>query len=189
MTDVLDATTAAAPRTENVRPVASCRAQVAPLTANADAGRAPVLEVAKNAVRPAGRERVDVRFLSRIRAWMVVPVVDFALLMAPLAWRPPQIHAIVTMAVLGTFLLTGGGRYVAPLHLSVLDELPSIVTRLLTAVAAVSAAILYLHQRLEVLIFLETACQAVVLVIVGRFITTRLIALVADAGLPSVTPS
>ncbi len=89
------------------------------------------------------RERAAVRVLSRIRAWMVVPVVDFAMMLAPLAWRPPQIYAIVTMAVLATLLLTGGGRYVAPLHLSVLDELPSIVTRLLTAVAAVSAVILY----------------------------------------------
>ena len=123
------------------------------------------------------------RFLSRIRAWMVVPVVDFALMVAPLAWRPPQIHAIVTMAVLATLLLTGGGRYVARLHLSVLDELPTIVTRLLTAVAAVSAVILYLHQKAEVLIFLETACQAVVLVIVGRVITTRLIAIGRRSGI------
>ena len=49
------------------------------------------------------------RFLSRIRAWMVVPVVDFALMVAPLAWRPPQPNSTVTMAVLATILLTGGG--------------------------------------------------------------------------------
>ena len=123
------------------------------------------------------------RLLSRIRAWMVVPVVDFALMLAPLAWRPPQIHAIVMMAVLATLLLTDGGRYVAPLHLSVLDELPSIVTRLLAAVAAVSAAILYLYHKVEVLIFLQTACQAVVLVIVGRLVTTRLIAIGRRSGI------
>ena len=114
---------------------------------------------------------------------MVVPVVDFALMLAPLAWRPLQIHAIVTMAILAMLFLTDGGRYVAPLHISVLDELPSIVTRLLAAVAAVSAGILYLYQKMEVLIFLQTACQAVALVIVGRLVTTRLIALGRRRGI------
>ena len=157
MTGVLDPTTAAAPRKSlagdpnigsgvpnNVRLLDSRRVDVAPLTANADAARPPVLEVAKDALCPAAdRERIGVRFLSRIRAWMVVPVVDFALMVAPLAWRPPQFHSIVTMAVLATFLLTGGGRYVARLHLSVLDELPTILTRMLTAAAAVASVILY----------------------------------------------
>ena len=46
------------------------------------------------------------------------------------------------MAVLGTLLLTGGGRYRARLHLSVLDELPTILTRLLTASAAVASGVL-----------------------------------------------
>jgi FlaA1/EpsC-like NDP-sugar epimerase len=87
------------------------------------------------------------------------------------------------MAVLATLLLSGGGRYVARLHLSVLDELPSIVTRLLTAVAAVAAVILYLHQKVHVLTFLETGCQAVILVIVGRVITTRLIAASRRSGI------
>jgi exopolysaccharide biosynthesis polyprenyl glycosylphosphotransferase len=197
MTGVLEPTTAAVtPKSRardleigsgvphNVRLLDSRRAQVASLTANADTGRPPVLEVAKDVLRPVGdRERVDVRFLSRIRAWMVVPVIDFALMLAPLAWRPPQIHAMVTMAILATLLLTDGGRYVAPLHLSVLDELPSIVTRLLAAVAAVSAAILYLYHKVEVLIFFQTACQAVALVIVGRVVTTRLIAIGRRSGI------
>jgi exopolysaccharide biosynthesis polyprenyl glycosylphosphotransferase len=108
---------------------------------------------------------------------MVVPFVDFALMVAPLAWRPPQLFSTLAMAVLATLLLNGGGRYVPRLHLSVLDELPAILTRLLTAVAAVSTVILYLHQKAHVLIFLETACHAVALVIVGRVIATRLIAI------------
>jgi exopolysaccharide biosynthesis polyprenyl glycosylphosphotransferase len=56
-----------------------------------------------------------------------------------------------------------------------LDELPTILTRLLTATAAVASAILYLHQRESVIDFLQTACQATALVLVGRVITTRLI--------------
>jgi exopolysaccharide biosynthesis polyprenyl glycosylphosphotransferase len=197
MTGVLDPTTSAAPQKSqagdpkigndfpnNVRLLDGRRAQVIPLTANADAARSTVLKVANVALRPAAdRERIGVRFLSRIRAWMVVPVVDFAMILAPLAWRPRQIDAIVALAVLSMLLLTEGVRYISRLHLSVLDELPSIVARLLTAVAAVSAAILYVHQKSQVLIFLETACQAVVLVIVGRVITTRLIALGRRSGI------
>ncbi|QIV85216.1 sugar transferase [Mycolicibacterium frederiksbergense] len=114
---------------------------------------------------------------------MVVPVVDFVMLLAPLAWRPPQFYATVTLAVLATLLLTAGGRYVAPLHLSVLDELPTIITRLLAAVAAVSAIVLYLNQKAAVLVFLETACQAVALVVVGRVVTTRVIAVGRRAGI------
>ncbi|WP_302030550.1 sugar transferase [Mycolicibacterium frederiksbergense] len=110
-----------------------------------------------------------------MRAWMVVPVVDFLMLLAPLAWRPPQPLTILTLAVLGTLLLSGGGRYVAPLHLSVMDELPSILTRLLAAVAAVAAVVLNLHEKSNVQTFLETASQAVALVILGRLATTRLV--------------
>lgn len=132
------------------------------------------------------RERPVLRvvpYLSRVRAWMVVPTADFLMMMAPLAWRPPQLLTTLTMAVLGTMLLTGGGRYVAPLHLSVLDELPTIVTRLLAAVAAVSTVVLFLHQKEQVQIFLETACQAVALVVVGRVLTTRLCALGRSSGI------
>ncbi|WP_231514658.1 sugar transferase [Mycobacterium sp. URHB0044] len=164
MTEVVDSTTAATPW----RSIAADR----------------MLNRANHGVlRSADRAPTDVRILSRIRAWMVVPVVDFALLVAPLAWRPPQPYAVVGMAVLATLLLAGGGRCLAPLHLSVLDELPTIVTRLLTAMAAVSAVILYLHQRSAVLVFFETACQAVILVIVGRVVTTRLIAVGRRSGI------
>jgi exopolysaccharide biosynthesis polyprenyl glycosylphosphotransferase len=129
------------------------------------------------------QRRFGVRQLSRVRAWMVVPAVDFAVMMAPLAWRPPQLLSTLTLATLGTLLLTGGSRYVAPLHLSVLDELPSILTRLLAAVAAVSAVVLHLHQKPHVLIFFETACQAVALVVIGRVVTTRLIAMGRRCGI------
>lgn len=124
----------------------------------------------------AGRDRVAPRYSGRIRAWMVVPVVDFLMMMAPLAWRPPQPLTVFTMAVLGTVLLTGGCRYVAPLHLSVLDGLPTIITRLLATAAAVASVVLFLHQKAQVQIFLETACQAIVLVVLGRVVTMRLCA-------------
>lgn len=128
-------------------------------------------------------EAVGVGVLRRVRAWMLVPLVDFVLIMLPLLWRPHQVHAVVAMAVLGTLFLTGGGRYRARLHLSVLDELPTILTRMLTATAAVAAVILYLHQREAVITFLETACQAIALLVVGRVITTRLIGFARRRGI------
>jgi exopolysaccharide biosynthesis polyprenyl glycosylphosphotransferase len=165
------------------RPAKGRQGDVAPRSENNDAAQRLFPKVTRADVRPiADRQHPTVRFLSRVRAWMVVPVVDFALMVAPLAWRPPQIYATVTMAVLATLLLSGGGRHVARLHLSVLDELPYIATRLLTAVAAVSTIILHLHQKSQVLVFLETACQAAALVIVGRVITTRLIAIGRRSG-------
>jgi exopolysaccharide biosynthesis polyprenyl glycosylphosphotransferase len=163
---------------DNVRRLDSAQAEIATQSASDDAALLEALEVNEDtALTSAPSEVVGVRFLSRIRAWMLVPVVDFALIVAPLAWRPHQIYAVVTMAILGTIFLTGGVRYRARLHLSVLDELPTILTRLLTATAAVASAILFVHQRDAVIVFLETACQATALVLVGRFITTRLIAL------------
>jgi exopolysaccharide biosynthesis polyprenyl glycosylphosphotransferase len=122
-------------------------------------------------------------FLGRIRAYMVVPVVDVAMMLAPLGWRPPQILATLAFAALGTLLLTGGTKYTARMHLSVLDEFPTILTRLLAATAAVSAAILCTHQKIAVLTFLETAAQAIALVVIGRVITTRLIATSRRRGL------
>jgi exopolysaccharide biosynthesis polyprenyl glycosylphosphotransferase len=163
------------------RPTSAVRApllRVAPPVPNVASGRPSALRVAER-----DRERIGVRLFGGVRAWMVVPVVDFALILAPLLWRPPQIHAMLLMAVVATLLLTDGGRYVAPLHLSVLDELPSIMGRLLIAVAGVSAAVLYLYHKTEVLIFLQTALQAVVLVIVGRVVTTRLIAIGRRSGI------
>lgn len=146
------------------------------------------LPVLRSDSRPAtehsgNSSRSALRHLGRVRAWMVVPVVDFLMLMAPLLWRPPQPLTILTMAMLGTLLLSGGARYVAPLHLSVLDELPTIVTRLLATVAAVAAIVLHLHAKPQVLIFLETACQAVALVVVGRLVTTRLVASARRTGI------
>jgi exopolysaccharide biosynthesis polyprenyl glycosylphosphotransferase len=142
------------------------------------------LKQAASSIASPQRERgAGIRFLRSIRAWMLVPVVDFVLIVLPLAWRPAQIHAVVAMAVLGTLLLTGGGRYRARLHLSVLDELPAILGRLLTAVAVVALMILYSHQREAVLTFLETALQATALVVIGRIVTTRCIAFARQRGI------
>jgi exopolysaccharide biosynthesis polyprenyl glycosylphosphotransferase len=114
---------------------------------------------------------------------MCVPPMDFAMMVVPILWRPYQIHVVLVMAVLGVFLLSGGGRYRARLHLSVLDELPTILARLLTAAAAVAILIALRHEKEAVLLFLNTACLAIVLVVGGRIVTTQLIALGRRTGI------
>lgn len=127
-------------------------------------------------------EREGRRFLSGVRAWMFVPVVDFAMIVAPLAWQPHQIDSMLGFAILGTLLLSEGGRHVARLHPSVLDELPFILGRLMVAMAAISAGTLYVHHG-GVRSFVEVACQSVVLVLLGRLITTRVIAIGRRMGI------
>ncbi|MGV0646402.1 sugar transferase [Mycolicibacterium sp. XJ2546] len=169
---------------DNVRVLDGRRGVVMPSSApGGGACRGPVDVIEHVPHTAAIRKAASVPFLGRIRWWMVVPVVDFALILAPLAWRPPQPTSLLTMAVLATLLLNGGGRHVARLHLSVLDELPFIVTRLLTAMAAVSAVILFLHQKPQVSIFVETALQAAALVIAGRVVITRFLALARRRGI------
>ena len=115
-------------------------------------------------------------FLSRVRAWMLVLPVDAALMVVPALWAPQQWRAHVSMTVLGLALLTGGMRYRARLHLSVLDELPTLVGRLFTAAALVATIIALRHEQEAVTTFLVNAAVAVGLVTVGRFGTTWLVA-------------
>ncbi len=106
---------------------------------------------------------------------MVVLPVDFALLASPVLWAPQQMRAHLAMAILGLALLTGGGRYRARLHLSVLDELPSLIGRLLASGAAVAIVIALRYEQEAVTAFLVNASIAITLVIAGRFLTNHLI--------------
>ena len=114
-------------------------------------------------------------FASRIRAWMVVLPVDAVLLLTPLLWAPQQRKAILTMAVLALLVVTGGRRYRARLHLSVLDDLPGLIGRLLTAAALVATVIALRHEQESVTTFLVNTATCVGLVVLGRVATTQLI--------------
>ena len=116
-------------------------------------------------------------FLGGIRAWMVVLPVDVVLLALPAVWAPLQTRAHLSMAVLGLALLTGGGRYRARLHLSVLDELPALTGRLLVAGAIVAIVIALRHEQDSVTLFLVNASIAIGLMLVGRVATAQLISL------------
>jgi exopolysaccharide biosynthesis polyprenyl glycosylphosphotransferase len=115
-------------------------------------------------------------FLTRIRAWMMVLPVDTVLLMAPVLWTPQQVKATAAMTALSVLMVTRGGRYRARLHLSVLDELPALLSKLLTAAAVVATVISLRHQlQEEVTTFLVNAAISIGLVVAGRVVTTQLI--------------
>lgn len=131
------------------------------------------------AARPAPTRVVSTtrrrRVPARIRAWMVVIPVDAALLLAPIWWTPELVKAFLSMAALSLFLLSDGRRYRARLHLSVLDELPTLIARLLTAAAVVATVIALRHDQGSVTTFLSDVIVSVGLVVLGRILTTRLI--------------
>ncbi|NMH91924.1 sugar transferase [Pseudonocardia bannensis] len=107
---------------------------------------------------------------------MLVLPVDGALLLAPLLWDTGQAKAVVAMAVVSLLLLFGGGRYRARLHLSVLDELPRLLGKLLTAAALVATVTALRHDLQDAVAgFLVNAALAIGLVLAGRVLTTRLI--------------
>src|SRR3954453_15081446 len=134
----------------------------------------PILEsIQQQPTWPSTRPRT---FLSRIRAWMVVLPCDALMLVAPVLWNPDRIRAMICFALLSVLLFTGGSRYRARLHLSVLDELPSLVTRVLTGAAVVATVIALRPDQVAVTAFLGYAAISLGLVVAGRIVTTNLIA-------------
>ncbi|WP_448611159.1 sugar transferase [Geodermatophilus sp. URMC 60] len=95
--------------------------------------------------------------------------------MTPLLWNPQQAKATISMAVLSLMMLSNVGHYRARLHLSVLDELPNLLSRLLTAAAVVATAVVFRHEQEAVTTFLGNAALCIGLVVTGRLATTQLI--------------
>jgi len=100
---------------------------------------------------------------------------DALLLMVPALWNPQHVKASLSMTVLFLLMLSAAGRYRARLHLSVLDELPTLLSKLLTAGAVVATVIALRHEQWSVTTFLIDTAVAICLVIAGRVVTTQLI--------------
>ncbi len=113
--------------------------------------------------------------LSQVRAWMLVLPVDAALLASPALWAPQQLKAHLAMAGVGVLMVTKGVRYRARLHLSMLDVLPALLSRLLTAAALVATVIALRHEQVDVTDFLVNTAIAIGLVVLGRVVTTHVI--------------
>ncbi len=109
------------------------------------------------------------------QAWMLVLPVDAVLLTVPVLWLPQYAKAVLATTVIAIALFSGGGRYRARLHLSVLDELPMLVGRLLVAAALVASVFALRHDGEGVETFLLIMLPGLGLVVLGRFVTSRFI--------------
>lgn len=109
------------------------------------------------------------------QAWMLVLPVDAVLLTVPVLWLPQYAKAVLAMMVIALALLSGGGRYRARLHLSVLDDLPMVIGRLLVAAALVASAFALRHDGEGVETFLLIVLPGLGFVVLGRVATTRFI--------------
>lgn len=123
----------------------------------------------------APRPVAGIRSSRGVEAWMLVVPVDALMLLLPVLWAPQAWKALVGLCVVSVLLLTGGGRYRAKLHLSVLDEIPTIISRLLTATALVALAYVLRHNAVGAVDFLGLAATSMGLLIAGRFATTAFI--------------
>jgi hypothetical protein len=121
----------------------------------------------------------------RLRAWMVVLPVDAVMLALPVLWAPQHLKAFLVLAALSILLITGGSRYWARLSLSVLDDLPALLGRVLIATAIVAVVTALRHEQGALAGFLSASVAAFGLIVLGRLITTQLILLGRRRGLVS----
>jgi exopolysaccharide biosynthesis polyprenyl glycosylphosphotransferase len=110
------------------------------------------------------------------RAWMVTAPVDVVALLSPLLitfqyWRGTVVVTVLTVAI-----FIAGGQYRPRRHVSILDQLPSLIGRLLVSVAVVAIIAAMRHDSVDYVVsFVRTLAVAGGLVLVGRVITTRFI--------------
>jgi exopolysaccharide biosynthesis polyprenyl glycosylphosphotransferase len=112
---------------------------------------------------------------SKLRSWMLVMPVDIIMMMLPALWAPRHLKALACMTVLSLVLLTNGRRYRTRLHISVLDELPFLITRLLTAAAVVATVTALRHEQEAVTSFLVAVVWVLVLFVAGRVVTMQVV--------------
>lgn len=110
---------------------------------------------------------------------MLALPIDFAALLAPLAWSQQFWKATVAAAFVTVSLFALGGLYRARRHLSVLDELPSLYLRMLTGTAVVAMVVAIRHDSIDNADgFLRLAAIAAALLLPAR-VASRLAVLMA----------
>src|SRR5882757_1561312 len=112
---------------------------------------------------------------ARPRSWMIVTPTDVATLLLPAIWAPQHVRALIAMAALVCVATSSGHPYRAPIHLSVLDALPSLLVRLWTAAAIVATVTALRHEQETVTSFLVTALASIALFLLGRTLTMHLV--------------
>src|ERR1700744_2144019 len=114
----------------------------------------PAVPGARSAGAGAHRKRAG------LRSWLLVTPVDLATVVLPAVWAPEHLKALGCLAVLAAVLVTNGRRYRTRLHISVLDELPFLLTRLFAAAAVVATVTALRHEQESVTSFLVAAVCA-----------------------------
>ncbi|WP_230731963.1 sugar transferase [Actinomycetospora endophytica] len=116
---------------------------------------------------------------------MLVLPVDALMIMLSALWMPRFATTLAVTAVLTVLGFSTGGRYRAKLHLSVLDELPTIIARLLMVIAVVVTLRAVWFVAVDPLantagddagaVVLFLAAHVLLGVVVGRFVSTAII--------------
>ncbi len=114
---------------------------------------------------------------------MVLPPIDGLLLLTPALWTPNQFKAFGVFSLLGVLFITGAERYRARLHASVLDELPTLLGKLLMAAALIATIIALRHDKDGVVVFLQNAGISAGLLVAGRVVTTSVVVWSRRVGL------
>jgi exopolysaccharide biosynthesis polyprenyl glycosylphosphotransferase len=124
---------------------------------------------------PPARPLLGIRRAGSVQAWMLVLPVDAVMTAVPMIWAPHYFKAFGALSLLTVVLVCGGGRYRARLHLSVLDELPALLGRLLVAISLVAAVFALRHDDLGVMEFVGASLASIGLVVLGRVLTTAVV--------------
>ncbi|HZZ49122.1 MAG TPA: sugar transferase [Pseudonocardia sp.] len=106
---------------------------------------------------------------------MLVTPVDLATITLPALVAPNHAKALISTAALGVLLVNKGRVYRTRVHISVLDELPYLLSRLLTAIAVVAVITALRHEQAAVTSFLATSVWVLALFVIGRFLTMNIV--------------
>ncbi len=117
--------------------------------------------------------------------WMLLLPVDAAAIALPMLWRPELLKAFGLMVVLSVMTLAGDRGYRVKLSLSVMDDLPVIVRNVLAPIAVIAIIVAVRHEPVSLVEFLEGCLWGVVLLLVGRCVTTLGIGWSRHRGLTS----
>jgi exopolysaccharide biosynthesis polyprenyl glycosylphosphotransferase len=91
-------------------------------------------------------------------------------------------RGLIVMSILVLALFAAGGLYRPRLHLSLLDDLPRLLGRLLIATALISTIIAIRHDRIAIDGFLRASAALIAMSLLGRALTTWTIRAVRRRG-------
>ncbi|WP_238006624.1 sugar transferase [Dactylosporangium sp. AC04546] len=113
-----------------------------------------------------------------LRVWMLSLPVDFVAFALPAAHFQNHWKSIVAAAALTVALFAAGGLYGARRHLSFLDDLPTLIGRMLVAGAMVSIVVAIRHESADNLSsYLRVVAVSAVVVLLGRALNYFLVRL------------